>query len=56
MNTFIFLLILLGIFFGGAFVTLVVGKILKKDVETLASVIAIPGVFIFFGLLLTIFG
>lgn len=56
MNTFTFLLILLGIFFGGAFVILVIGKILNENVENLASVIAIPGVFIFFGLLLTIFG
>ena len=55
MNTFVFLLILMVVDFVIAAGICIYGAFAEKDLDTLASIVALPGVFLFFGLLMTIF-
>lgn len=55
MSTFVFLLILMVVDFIIAAGIGIYGAFAEKDLDTLASIVALPGVFLFFGLLMTIF-
>lgn len=54
MNTFVFLLSLMVCFFVIAACIGIYGAFAEKELDTLAGIVALPGVFLFFGLLMTI--
>ena len=54
MNTFVFLFSLMIGFFVIACCIGIYGAFAEKELDTLASIVALPGVFLFFGLLMTI--
>jgi hypothetical protein len=55
MSTFVFLLSLMVVDFVIAAGIGIYGAFAEKDLDTLASIVALPGVFLFFGLLMTVF-
>lgn len=55
MSTFVFLICLMVGFFVIAAGIGIYGAFTEKELDTLASIVALPGVFLFFGLLMTVF-